>query len=147
MKCRKDYAKKSENITRNRMIASMWQQMPDKTVQQIADTFNVSVGTVYNAIHKYIEYDNPIYDMLMTANDRLENGYSQGTVTRAFIALRRYYPEMRTVPQFVHSVIGAELDTLPSMSVAIDTLINEAKDMVTESYGNTTQFAAIKESQ
>lgn len=131
-KTRKNYAKRSENITRNQMIAKMWQDHPEKTMQQIADTFNVSYVTVNRCIHRYLEFDDPIYTMLLAANNTLPNPYTQATITRAWMALRRWYPEIRTTEQLKILGVGTGIDNLPPMSAACENLIERARELLGE---------------
>lgn len=129
MRKRKDYAKRSENVTRNQMIVKMW-QTSNKSLQQIADVFNVSYGTVNNAVHKHVEYNQGTYPVLVEANEECkECQYSQAVVTRAWLALYRWYPEAATSAEALRNLtLGADVDNNAVLSAAVENLITHAID-------------------
>lgn len=121
------YAKRSENITRNKMIVTMWQDHPEKTMRQIAGTFNVSYGTVHRAIHQHLEYGcDPIYMLISEANSQMGDRYTQQTVTRTWMIVRRWYPECQTVGQLRQLTFGADMANNPPISAACEELIDRA---------------------
>ncbi len=129
----RQYAKRSENITRNKMIVAMWHST-NKSLKQIADTFNVSYGTVINAVHKYVEYDQGTYHVLLTVNENNPDcQYSQGTVTRAWIALKRWYPQAaEDINALKVLTLGSDIDNNFSLSSAVENLINHTIDYLKE---------------
>lgn len=133
MKQRKDYAKRSENVYRNQMIVDMWHDT-NKSLKQIADIFNVSYGTVLNAVHKHVEYNQGTYQVLVEANQYYkECQYSQAVITRAWLALYRWYPEAAADPQsLARLTIGADVDNNVYLSAAVEYLIVHAIDYLRE---------------
>lgn len=121
------YAKKSQNIQRNRMIVEKWRST-NMTSREIADLFNVSIGTVYNAIHRELEYGNPVYEIIERANEEGGFDYTQQVVTRAYVALKRWY-DVSTVDDLVKQTFGTELDNSPPISVAVENLLSKAADI------------------
>lgn len=120
----RQYAKRSENITRNSMIVTMWHNT-NKSLKQIADTFNVSYGTVINAIHKHVEYNQGTYGILLDVNENTEScGYTQAVVTRAWMCLKRWYPEAANSTSYLKELtLGAELDNNRVLSPAVENLL------------------------
>lgn len=133
----RQYAKRSENITRNNMIVTMWHNT-NKSLKQIADTFNVSYGTVLNAIHKHVEYNQGTYGILLYVNENTEScGYTQAVVTRAWLCLKRWYPAAANSYQELKNLtLGAEIDNNIVLSPAVENLLINTIDYVNANYND-----------
>lgn len=125
----RQYAKRNENITRNQMIINMW-RTTNKSLKQIADTFNVSYGTVLNCVHKYVEYNQGTYLILMKVNENNPDlQYTQAVVTRAWLALKRWYPRAaEDAVELECLTLGTDVENNPYLSPAVDKLITATID-------------------
>ena len=125
----RQYAKRSENVYRNQLIVGMW-HASNKSLKQIADVFNVSYGTVLNAVHKSVEYDSDVYRVLVHVNECSDQcHYSQAVVTRTWMALKRWYPEAAvSVIALKTTTIGSDVDNNIQITIAVETLLKETQD-------------------
>lgn len=116
------------NAMRNQKIVALWRK--GKKASEIAAKFNVTVGTVYNAIHKTLEYDNPVYKILLEANESY--GYTQAVVTRAYMAIRRWYPNVQTLEDMAKLSVGSDVDNNVHITIACEKIIEEACELARE---------------
>ena len=132
----RQYAKRSENITRNQMILNMW-RTTNKSLKQIADTFNVSYSTVLNCVHKYVEYNQGTYPILMFINEHTSDlQYTQAVVTRAWLALKRWYPKAAENEfNLMELTFGSDMDNNPYLTPAVEKLLQSTIEYLKSDLG------------
>ena len=117
---------------RNEQIIAKWHK--GTPVKELARIWKVTPANIYHIIHQYVKYDNPVYYMLLKANGKCD--YSKTIVTKAYMAVKRYFPYTYTVEDFLRHVSRSEFDNMTDnypISQAVSKLLLTAWEMESDS--------------